>query len=281
MAGALAIAIATSGATVGAGGSPATGSAEVRSRSTDSGTAVSRDAGPTRSSAGAAPECPPNAKPVGGGCIPKGTAHVVHGERCRSARLAVSHYRALTWERQKARQGALADRTPVVRGKTCRWARFAADTWQDRARSARRSLEVWTREHTLRDFSFVDGNHAWPKAVELVQVVFPGTASWLLSCSAAEGGHGRWVGYGGQAFSTWLRDSDTVGGPLQFRFSTFVGMYRRGVKYVRDRGYRVPTHLRDQTAAWRSALGQAIAGGWARYTGNDDEHWSASWGRGC
>jgi hypothetical protein len=90
-------------------------------------------------------ECPPNAKPVPGGCIPRGSARVVYGERCKSARLAVSHFRALTWERQRARQGELADRVPIVRGKTCRWARFAADTWQARARSARRALERWQR----------------------------------------------------------------------------------------------------------------------------------------
>ena len=46
------------------------------------------------------------------------------------------------------------------------------------------------------------------------------------------------------------------------------------------RGFRVP-QFSDYTAAWRSALGQALAGGWARYTGNDASHWSASWGNGC
>jgi len=69
---------------------------------------------------------------------------------------------------------------------------------------------------------------------------------------------------------------------MQFRFSTFTGMFRHGVEHVKERGYRIPKHLRrDMTTAWRSALGQAIAAGWARYTGNDNSHWSASWGRGC
>lgn len=109
--------------------------------------------------------------------------------------------------------------------------------------------------------------------------MFPGTSGWLLSCSAAEGGHGRWVGYSGVAYSTWLRDSDTVGGPMQFRFSTFKGMYRRGVDYVVGKGFRVPRM--DETTAWRSALGQALAAGWARYFDEDNSHWSASFGRGC
>lgn len=209
-------------------------------------------------------------------------AFVVYGERCKSARLATAFYRQRTWDRQAARGGALADRTPIVRSKTCRWARYAADEWQARARSAKRTLTrhlSLVSQLTLRDFPFAPGNHAWQKAVAEVQRVFPGTESWLLSCSAAEGGHGRWVGYSGVSYSTALRDSDTVGGPLQFRFSTFTGMYRRGVDYVVGRGYRVPRM--DMTTAWRSALGQAIAGGWARYTGNDDSHWSASWSRGC
>lgn len=73
---------------------------------------------------------------------------------------------------------------------------------------------------------------------------------------------------------------------MQFRFSTFTGMFRHGVDSLKERGYRLPAHLRNQSAdglttAWRSALGQAIAAGWARYTGNDNSHWSASWGNGC
>lgn len=228
---------------------------------------------------GGAP-CPPNTRPAGNGCVTKSAGFVVYGERCRSARRAVPHYRRLTWERQEARGGAPADRSPIVLGKTCRWARYAAGEWQARARSARRSLERWEHERTLRDFAFKPDYPAWRNAVREVQRVFPGTEGWLLSCSAAEGGHGRWVGYGGQAYSTWLRDSDTVGGPLQFRFSTFTGMFRRAVEYVQGQGFLVPIFA-DLTTAWRSALGQALAGGWARYTGNDDSHWSASWNNGC
>jgi hypothetical protein len=66
---------------------------------------------------------------------------------CPHARRAVSHFRALTWARQKARGGELADRTPVVRGRSCTWARLAAQTWKARARSARRAWERWWRLH--------------------------------------------------------------------------------------------------------------------------------------
>jgi hypothetical protein len=175
-----------------------------------------------------------------------------------------------------ARMGAAQG---TVNHKTARCPLYLANVWKRKSFAMRMRVERFFETRTLHDFAFADGNHAWPKAVREVQRVFPGTEGWLLSCSAAEGGHGRWVGYSGVAYSTWLRDSDTVGGPLQFRFSTFTGMYRRAVDYVTGHGYRVPRM--DFTSAWRSALGQALAGGWARYTGNDKSHWSASWGRGC
>lgn len=157
--------------------------------------------------------------------------------------------------------------------------RFLKKKWAIRAHN------LWKlRAVTLRDFRFCEGCEAWPKAVREVQRVFPGTEGWLLSCSDAEGwspGFDRWVGFAGVPYSTWLRDSNTVGGPMQFRFGTFTGMYRRGVEHVRLRGYRLVPLGTDLTAAWRSALGQALAGGWARWSGNDDRHWSASWSRGC
>jgi hypothetical protein len=169
--------------------------------------------------------------------------------------------------------------------RNCADAHYLCGVWKQRARQARiaaRHYLARQRAHLLRDYSFRPGNRAWLKAVQEAQKVFPGTNGWLLSCSAAEGGWGRWVGYGGQGYSAWLRDSDTVGGPLQFRYSTFRGMYRHALDHTRRRDFLVPRHLRSVSdVAWRSALGQALAGAWARYTGNDNSHWSASWGRGC
>lgn len=191
-------------------------------------------------------------------------------------RQGVQDRRSATWKHQDwlslprtktAYRERQVSAVPYLRWLKQRWALRAHTHWKLRA-------------VTLRDFPFCDGCRAWLRAVEEVQRVFPGTSGWLLSCSAAEGGHGRWVGYSGVAYSAWLRDSDTVGGNLQFRFSTFKGMYRRAVDYVREREYRVPAYS-SFTAAWRSSTGQALAGGWARYTGNDNAHWSASWGRGC
>jgi hypothetical protein len=199
-------------------------------------------------------------------------------ERCPWARLGLAFFRGRFITHQLARGASIPSwRKP----RNCKDARWLAFVWSKRSLESRRKTERHHEQMTLKDYEFAPGKRAWPRAVREVQRVFPGTESWLLSCSAAEGGHGRWVGYSGVSYSTWLRDSDTVGGPLQFRFSTFTGMFRRGAEHVRAKGYRLPSHLSDQTTAWRSALGQAIAGGWARYTGNDNSHWSASWGNGC
>jgi hypothetical protein len=199
----------------------------------------------------------------------------------KDLRHGVVDRRSATWRHQDAIERPRT-RTAYAERRTHSplYLRWLKRTWAKRADKAYR-LRERLEGLILRDYAFSPGNHAWPKAVREVQRVFPGTESWLLSCSAAEGGHGRWVGYGGVPYSTWLRDSNTVGGPMQFRFGTFTGMFRRGSEYARARGFILPSHLSYRTTAWRSALGQAIAAGWARYTGNDDSHWSASWGNGC
>lgn len=206
--------------------------------------------------------CPPNTKPVHNGCVPRTAAHVRHGERCFDSRRAVVFYRNLTWDRQRAREGELADRTPIVRGKSCRWARFAAREWQARARAAAETLARWRSERTLRDFTVRPGENAWLQAVDEAQKPYPGTAGWLVSCSASEGGHGRWVlnGHG-------------AGGWMQFLSGTFWRMWRSAKADVERRGYRVPR----SAASWSSPLGQALAGAWGFSNGRRHE-W---FGRGC
>lgn len=165
----------------------------------------------------------------------------------------------------------------------CNHVLWLAERAQRMASQVRTAYYRWREHFMLRDYAFRPNYPAWAKAVRESQKVFQGTEEWLLSCSAAEGGHGRWVGYGGVSYSAWLRDSDTVGGPMQFRWSTFKGMYRHALDHLREHGYQVPVHLRDPSddIAWRSALGQALAAGWARWSGNDNSHWSASWNSGC
>jgi hypothetical protein len=149
---------------------------------------------------------------------------------------------------------------------------------------AGRADHYWDiRKNTLRDFEVKPGNRAWFKAVDEVQNIFPGTASWLFSCSDAEGGWGRWVRYGGGSYYPGYEYTDAVGNWMQYRWSTFKGHFRHALDYITGRGLRVPPHLRDpgNVRAWLSPLATALAAGWARYTGNDGNHWSASHGNGC
>ena len=164
--------------------------------------------------------------------------------------------------------------------RSCADAHYLAEVWPERSYQARLATEEWL-EHQLSDVA------SWPVAVRIVQRFFPDTEAWMLSCSDAEGYNEgdptRWVTFGGDPFSMAAWYADEVGGPPQYRPSTFKGHYRNGLDFITARGFRVPEHLRDPgtTTAWRSMLAQAIAMGWARYTGNDNSHWSASWGNGC
>lgn len=121
----------------------------------------------------------------------------------------------------------------------------------------------------------------WVTAVRVIQRVFPGTESWLLSCSAAEGGHGRWVRFGGGSYYPGYEHTDAVGGWPQYRWSTFKGHYRHGLDALRARGFRINLPEPTDVRAWLLPMGHAIAAGWARWSGNDNSHWSASWGNGC
>lgn len=190
-------------------------------------------------------------------------------------RNGVADRRSATWTHQQAvdlprTPTAYRERqtkaTPYLRWLKKRWALRADRAWRTRVK-----LEALT----LRDFAFGPGRDAWQKAVREVQRPYPGTEGWLLSCSASEGGWGRWVGYGGAGFSYSLVENDTVGGNLQFRPSTFKGFYRHALDDVRSRGFRV-VEL-DWLSGWRSALGQALAGGWG-ITHGMRSHWA---GRGC
>lgn len=126
----------------------------------------------------------------------------------------------------------------------------------------------------------------WVTSVRVIQRVFPGTESWLLSCSGAEGGHGRFVVYGGGAYYPGAEHDktfhgDMVGGPMQYMWGTFRGHYRHGLDSLRARGFEVSLPASTDVRAWLSPTAQAIAAGWARWSGNDNSHWSASFGRGC
>ncbi len=141
----------------------------------------------------------------------------------------------------------------------------SARLWRSRAYRARIALERFQeRRYVLRDFEVTPGSGAWRRAVREAQGPFPGTEAWLLSCSASEGGWGRWVPNSqGSGANGWL----------QFMQSTFWRMFWAARADVESRGYRAPS----SAASWYSPLGQALAGAWGVSNGRRHE-WV---GHGC
>ena len=193
-------------------------------------------------------------------------------EVCKSARVGLAFYRGrhADWLRLRGATSLARGRPP----RNCADARYLADLWRSRSFAARQFTTrhlAFVSRLTLRDFEVRPGNHAWHRAVQQAQRPYPGTEAWLLSCSSSEGGHGRWVGYSGVSYSQQLVASDTVGGWLQFRPSTYSGFIRNALDDVRGRGYRVP----ESASSWLSPLGQALAGGWG-ITNGMRHHWAGS-----
>lgn len=129
--------------------------------------------------------------------------------------------------------------------------------WQERYATCR-LLYIETR-------SLQSSTSDWATAVRLAQKPFPGTASWLLSCSASEGSHGAFV---------MNRQGSGAGGWMQFMSGTFYGYVDRAFTDARRRGYHVPTRHRS----WTSPMGQALTAGYMRYHHLDRGHW---YGSGC
>ena len=144
------------------------------------------------------------------------------------------------------------------RPRNCADARYLAYVWSKRSLESRRLSERYLDHRSLKDRA------DWQWVVHHVQRVYPGTESWLLSCSASEGGWGRWVPNS---------QGSGVGGWLQFYPSTWSGFYRHALSDVRSKGFRVPS----SAASWYSPLGQALAGAWG-ITHGMRHHWA---GAGC
>ncbi len=89
----------------------------------------------------------------------------------------------------------------------------------------------------------------WQIAARIVQRSWPGTESWLLSCSAHEGGHGVFV---------MNTQGSGAGGWLQYMESTFNYHYSSALTLARQNHLPVP----PAGLGWTSPLAQAFAGGW-------------------
>lgn len=188
------------------------------------------------------------------------SARVSAPERCPDHRRGLSFYRQRhgDWLKLRGVHATHTSRAP----RSCPDARYLAKLWRSRSFTERQATERWIEVRTLRDFRVTPGSRAWPRAVREAQRAFPGTEAWLLSCSASEGGWGRWVPNS---------DGASPGGWLQFMPGTFWRMWATAHSDVRARGYRVP----QSAASWYSPLGQALAGAWGLTNGRRHE-WAGS-----
>lgn len=151
------------------------------------------------------------------------------------------------------------------RPRSCGQARRLAEIWRWKAYVARSAYNQWVESSfVLRDYVVGPGANAWLHAVEEAQKPYPNTGWWLKSCSADEGGWGRWVPNS---------DGYPPGGWMQMYSSTFWRMWRGALADLTKRGFEVPS----SAASWYSPLGQALASAWGFLHGSRGE-WA---GAGC
>lgn len=146
------------------------------------------------------------------------------------------------------------------------------------------TLAVAAQRKLWREFPLTND---WQTAVRIAQRAYPGTARWMLGISRREGQWSVWKWWNGSCSDPpclWHgyhigSDStgDTVGGWMQFRFSTFAPYWRGAVKDLRRRGFVIPQFPNRGGEAiyqpWLDPLGQALTAGYMRYYGKDGCHW--------
>lgn len=182
---------------------------------------------------------------------------------CKPARLGLVYYklRYRTWLELRGIEHK--PRFNFPRG--CAHTLWRAKLWQSKAAAAKVAYFKWLNsEYVLKDFEVKSGNQAWFKAITEAQKPYPDTDAWLKSCSASEGGWGRWVPNS---------DGAPPGGWMQMYESTFWRMWSSAIADLKTRGYSIA-----KTAhSWYSPLGQALASAWG-YTHGRRGEWS---GGGC
>jgi len=167
---------------------------------------------------------------------------------------ATDHHRRATWHCQ-SHLGRPHTRTAYSdkRSSSVRYRVWVRNLWRTRADSACDKVR-------MRQVAY----GSWLAAVSLVETYFPGSRSWLLSCSASEGGWGRWVPN--------IQGSG-AGGNLQFMSGTFYAYVGVAFADARRRGL----HLQPEARSWYSPLGQAVTGAYMLSRGLKS-HWV---GHGC
>lgn len=146
-------------------------------------------------------------------------------------------------------------------------------------------VATWRLEHELPLIN------DWLTAVRFVQKIYPGTYDELYRLSKREGQFSVWKWYNGACSHSpclWrgyhvggdnVSGADTVGGWMQFRYSTFAPYWRHTLADLKKRGYVVP-HIPmppaggdPKYAAWLSPLGQALTAGYMHWSGRAGCHW--------
>lgn len=124
----------------------------------------------------------------------------------------------------------------------------------------------------------------WITAIKWVQRIYPNTYDFMHDISDREGGWGAWVWYGGSHWHGYhigddFLGADTVGGWMQFRYSTFAPHWRDAQANLKQRGYIIPSIPMppqggpSQYAAWLSPLGQALTAGYMKWSNQEGCHW--------
>jgi hypothetical protein len=184
----------------------------------------------------------------------------------RDGREGVAYFRGKTWSVQRRIPVALTPTNYAERHtKSVAFVHWIKHRWNVRWHRAKHRLAAHLLPYT--------GD--WATAVQIVQRVWPGTSSWLLSCSGGEGSHGGWVWNGGLPYTaggpptsysggyrTAPAGSSGAGGWMQFMLGTFTGSLRAALADAWQRHLAVPARA---ARSWVSPLGQAFAAGWARF----------------
>ena len=142
--------------------------------------------------------------------------------------------------------------TPRTKASASVWAlpqsvayrRWVVDRWQQMDASC----------HAQKRKRTIPTTYDWVTATALADRIFPGTRSWLLSCSSGEGGHGRFV---------MNNQGSPAGGWMQFYASTYYRYSGSAYADARARGYLVDASTND----WHHPLGQAITASYAKTHG--------------
>lgn len=158
---------------------------------------------------------------------------------------------------------------------------WVAGQWRTKAANC-------TKEVDRRTIPFTND---WVTAVNIAQRYFPGTKDRILFLSGREGGNGVWKWYSGSCGSPpclWrgyhvggdnVSGADTVGGWVQFRWSTFEPHWRTTKAYLEGRGYIIPELPMppaggpEKYAPWLNPLGQALTVAYMHWSGSAGCHW--------